>query len=374
MDTSGKSRFFVVAPIMAVLVLVVVVLWFTGMFVPGKIPPGEGPLPEGLKPPEIQMQVTREARPAYYTAVGTIRSRTNATVAAQANGRVTKVMVDTGKPVESGDHLATLDSQELETRVAQTVSNLEAARAELADARLHYGRMKRLLPEKAVTRVQMDQAEARLRQARANVDTAEKKTEESKIVLGYTHILAPMSGVIERREVDPGDLAWPGKPLFVIHNPKGLRLEASVREGMISRVKKDNPVEVEITALSRTLKGSVDEIVPIADPVSRSILVKVSLPETEGLYPGMFGKLKIRLEDRPTVLIPVTAISDVGQLKTVILKKDGRWIRRYVTLGEKTEAGVEVLSGLSGGETIGRGAASPGNSHGDSTESREEAG
>ncbi len=372
MDASGKSRFFVVVPVLAVLVLVVVVLWFTGVFEPGKIPPGEEPLPAGLKPPEIQIKVTREDRPAYYMAVGTIRSRTNATVAAQANGRVTKVLVDGGTPVENGAHLATLDSQELEARVAQAASSLEAAKAELADAQLHHGRMKRLLPEKAVTRVQMDQAEARLRQSRAKVEAAAKKIEESKIILGYTRILAPMSGVIERREVDPGDLAWPGKPLFIIHNPKGLRLEASVREGMIGRVKKDQPVEVEITALSQTLKGTVDEIVPSADPVSRSILVKVSLPVLEGLFPGMYGKLKIRLEDRPTVLILEAAVSDVGQLKTVVVQKDGRWVRRYVTLGERTDQGVEVLSGLSGGETIGWDSRRPG-SHGASADSKEEA-
>ena len=272
---------------------------------------------------------------------------------------MTRVLVEAGRPVESGDLLATLDSKQLETRVAQASSSLEAARAELADAKLHHGRMERLLPEKAVTHVQMDQAKARLRQARANVNAAQKKSEESKIIQGYTRIVAPMSGVIERREVDPGDLAWPGKPLFVIHNPEGLRLEASVGEGMIGRVQKDKPVEVEITAVSRTLEGTVDEIVPSADPVSRSFLVKISLPDTRDLYPGMFGRLKIPLEDRPTVLIPAAAVSDVGQLKTVLVLKDGRWVRRYVTLGDRANDAVEVLSGLSGGESIGWNAATP---------------
>jgi len=349
---SGKlSRFAGILVALAVLVLAI--LWFSGAFETGKVAPGEEDRPPGLRAPKIQAKVAREDRPAFYVAVGTIRSRTEATVAAQVSGRVTSVKVDAGGTVEQGDLLATLDRQEMETRVGQARSGLDAAKAELADARLHYGRIERLLPERAATQVQMDEARARLKQARAAVAAAQKKLEEAKIVLDYTQIRAPMTGVVSRRQADPGDLAYPGKPLFVIHNPKGLRLEAHVREGMISRVKRDQKVEVELTALSQAVEGTVEEIVPSADPVSRSFLVKVALPVIEGLYPGMFGRLRIRLEERPTVLIPLSAVSQVGQLQTVRVLKDGRWVRRYVTLGQPSGEHVEVLSGLEGGETIG---------------------
>jgi len=339
--------------LVALAVLVLAVLWFSGAFETGKVAPGEEERPPGLAPPKVQAQAVREDRPAFYVAVGTIRSRTEATVAAQVSGRVTSVNVDAGGTVVQGDLLARLDSQEIETRVGQARSGLDAAKAELADARLHYGRIERLLPERAATQVQMDAADARLKQARAAVATAQKKLEEARIVLDYSQIRAPMTGVVSRREVEPGDLAYPGRPLFVIHNPKGLRLEAHVREGMIGRVKGDQRVEVELTALSETVEGTVEEIGPSADPLSRSFLVKVALPVTEGLYPGMFGRLRIRLEERPTVLIPLSAVSQVGQLKTVRVLKEGRWVRRYVTVGGRIGERVDVLSGLEGGETIG---------------------
>ncbi len=339
--------------LLALMVLGVAILWFGGAFETGKVSPGEEERPPGLPSPETQGKALREDRPAFYVAVGTIRSRTEATVAAQVSGRVTAVKVDAGDTVEQGDLLATLDSQEMATRVGQARSGLDASKAELADAELQYGRIKRLLPERAATQVQMDAADARLKQARAAVAAARKKVEEARIVLDYTQVRAPMTGVVSKREAEAGDLAYPGRPLFVIHNPKGLRLEASVREGMIGRVKRDQKVGVDLTALSTTVDGTVEEIVPSADPLSRSFLVKVALPVTGGLYPGMFGRLRIPLEARSTVLVPPAAVSQVGQLRTVRVLKDGRWVRRYVTLGESAGEQVEVLSGLDGGETIG---------------------
>ena len=353
MKERSMKGFRLAGVLLALVGLGVAILWFGGAFETGKVVPGERDMPPGLTPPEVQGRAARENCPAFYVAVGTIRSRTEATVAAQVSGRVTSVKVDAGATVEQGDLLATLDSQEMETRVAQAQSGLVAAKAELADAELHYGRIQRLLPERAATQVQMDAADARLKQARAAVVTAQQKLEEVRIVLDYTQVRAPMTGVVSKREADAGDLAYPGRPLFVIHNPKGLRLEASVREGMIGRVKRDQRVAVELTALSETVEGTVEEIVPSADSLSRSFLVKVALPVTEGLYPGMFGRLRIRLEDRSTVLIPASAVSRVGQLRTVRVLTEGRWVRRYVTLGEGVGERVEVLSGLEGGETIG---------------------
>jgi len=95
------------------------------------------------------------------------------------------------------------------------------------------------------------------------------------------------------RMIDPGDLAIPGKPLLMIQTSGALRLEANVREGLISRIVLGNDYQIRIETIGKTVVSKIDEIVPYADPATRTFLIKASLPETPGIYPGMFGRLLI---------------------------------------------------------------------------------
>jgi hypothetical protein len=97
----------------------------------------------------------------------------------------------------------------------------------------------------------------------------------------------------------------------------------------------------------------IDEIVPSADPGSRSFLVKVSLTGGTGLYPGMFGRLMIPVGQTEKIIIPLEAVTRVGQLDFVTVKTDQGPVRRYVRLGQRIpENRVEVISGLKAGDQI----------------------
>jgi hypothetical protein len=97
----------------------------------------------------------------------------------------------------------------------------------------------------------------------------------------------------------------------------------------------------------------VDEIVPSADPGSRSFLVKVGLRESSGLFPGMFGRLLIPIGQTHKIYIPPKAVTQVGQLHFVIVKTELGDVRRYVRLGARADADrVQVISGLASGEKI----------------------
>lgn len=338
---------------LGVLVLVGLILYMADVFSGGKIEPGKEAPPPSLPAPANTDTTRVLSVPVWYEAVGTVRSRVEAKVSPQVTGRVTSVRVEEGTLVREGDLICTLANDEFSARLEQARSGVEAARAMQEQSTLNHARMRRLFDQQAATREQLEAADALKKQADAGLEAAQQKLEEAKVALGYTRITSPLTGVLARREVDPGDLAWPGKTLVVVHDAQNLRLEASVREGLISGVRSGQEVEVSITALGRSVEAPVEEIVPSADPISRSFVVKAKLPRIEGLYPGMFGKLRLRVGERQAITVRSGAVTSVGQLSTVLLRQGDRWVRRYVTTGETRDGVTEILSGLAADQTVG---------------------
>ncbi|MDD3313198.1 efflux RND transporter periplasmic adaptor subunit [Pseudodesulfovibrio sp.] len=335
--------------------------------------------------PRTTVAAERAALPRVFDAVGTVKARTDSRVEAQVTGRVLKVMVRPGDKVKAGDELVILDSRastaQLErsrqamasahSQIGQARDALAAAQAAFDKAESTYRRMKQLYDQKVVTAEEVEKAEAAhlqaraaLGQAREGVSAAQsrgreagKVVQEAEIGLDYTTIRAQEDGEVAQRLADPGDLAIPGKALLSLQTSGSLRLEAMVRESLIGRVKIGQVLPVVIEALEggAPIDGTVDEIEPLADPVTRSFLVKARLPERPGLYPGMFGRLLIPLGEREGVLAPEAAVTRVGQLETVRVKTGDGWQTVYVRTGAAHGDNVEILSGLSGGETLGVG-------------------
>jgi len=335
--------------------------------------------------PRTTVTAERAALPRVFDAVGTVQARTDSRVEAQVTGRVLKVLVRPGDKVKAGDELVVLDSRastaqlersrqaqaSAQSQIGQARDALASAQAAFDKAESTYRRMKQLFDQKVVTAEEVEKAEAAhlqakaaLSQAREGVNAAQsrgreagKVVQEAEIGLDYTTIRAQEDGEVAQRLADPGDLAIPGKALLSLQTSGSLRLEAMVRESLIGRVKIGQVLPVVIEALEggAPISGTVDEIEPLADPVTRSFLVKARLPERPGLYPGMFGRLLIPLGEREGVLAPEAAVTRVGQLETVRVKADDTWQTVYVRTGAAHGDKVEILSGLSGGETLGIG-------------------
>ncbi len=335
------------------LVFLGVVLLLGGMFDSAGILPGVQAAPQGEARPANTAEAVLTKRPVWYEAVGTLSSRSRVDVTPRVAGQITELTLEVGQTVERGDVLAALDAREHEARAEQARSALVAAQATAKQAKAAFDRVKRLADRNAATDEEMESALAEKAAAEASVVAATEGVKEAEVALDYTHIESPVKGVIAARPADPGDMAWPGKPLYTIHDPEALRIEAHVREGLIGRVVVGARHPVRIDSLAMTLEGTVEEIVPLADPRSRSFLVRVAVPFQQGLHPGMFGRLRLNLDERDAVLVPEAAVRVVGQLHTVLARHEDRWVRRYVTIGEVLDGKCEVLSGLSGGETIG---------------------
>ncbi|TWI67788.1 RND family efflux transporter MFP subunit [Desulfobotulus alkaliphilus] len=331
--------------------------------------------------PEATVLALAGERQEWHEAVGTVRPRTESRIEARIAGQVQEIRVRSGSRVEKGDLLILLDDRQVRARMEQAREALGAARsarnevlqaiegaeASLEAARLDYERVQGFFSEGAATRRQLEQATSAFHQARAaarqareglagadaSIRQAEEVLREAEIAHDYTRIRAPESGEVLKRLVEPGDMAVPGRPLLLLQTSGFLRLEAYVPEGFFTRVRPGESLSVRIRSLDMVLAAEVEELVPYADPETRTFLVKASLPAREGLYPGMFGTLRIPLGSRPAVWLPWEAIRRVGQLDLVQVAVEDRWEKRYVTTGERMDDGmVEILSGLDGGERL----------------------
>lgn len=315
-----------------------------------------------------------------WPAVGTVRPRSETKIQAQIQAQVTAVHVRAGDPVAPGDLLVTLDSrqplshldrakQSLKAATAarqKALQGIESARAAHTEARLNFQRIKGYFAANAATRQELEMAESNFIQAKAGLSMAKEAlsqadsgikqakeiVKQARVGLGFTRITAPVQGEVIQRLVEPGDLALPGKPLVMLRTKTGFRIEAHVREGLISRIAPGTRLTAEIPTLDTFCQAVVEEIVPYADPETRTFLVKATIDPIKGLYPGMYAKLMIPESLKEVVLIPQSCVIRTGQLELVRVRTDQGWDLRYVTTGKEKADQVEVLSGVAPGEVL----------------------
>ncbi|MBW2153016.1 MAG: efflux RND transporter periplasmic adaptor subunit [Deltaproteobacteria bacterium] len=312
-----------------------------------------GVVPSQAESRWIAVEITTE--PLIEKAAGTVRAKVETVISPVITATITSIFVYAGDEVKRGDVLVQLDARELRARVDQARQAVAAAKARLKQAEKDYGRLLRIYKADvgAVSKARLDQVETALSEARADLLRLQRQVDEARTALSYSKLTAPFSGRIVERYADPGDTARQGQPLLKMYDPATIRIEASVRESIASKLTKGKTMITEIDALNRRLSGVVEEIVPYADPGSRTFLVRVSLENATGLYPGMFGRLLIPVGQTKKIYIPADAVTHLGQLDFVVVKTGQGPARRYVRLGTRSRDGrVEVISGLRAGEEI----------------------
>lgn len=313
-------------------------------------------------------------------ASGTVRARQTGTVASRLMAYVREVRVRAGDTVSSGQVVVTLDAKEMDTAVrqaeamgveatsaqAEVTQAIAAAQAQLELARVTHKRMTDLFSRKSVTQQELDEATARLRMAEAQLAGANAKrnqvdarilqageaAESAKIQRGYLEIRAPFAGRVMERLVEPGNLAAPGQPLLTIEQAGAYRLEVPVEESLLGAVRLGDRVPVFLESLEKELDARVVEIVPAVDALSRSFTVKLDLPGVANLRTGMFGKARFPRGMRKALVVPSAAIREEGSLRYLMTVSGGRARLRMVTVGGAREGSVEVMSGLTDGETV----------------------
>jgi RND family efflux transporter MFP subunit len=318
--------------------------------------------------------------PSVYEAVGTVRARTAAVISSKVMGYVREVKVQAGDRVRAGQPLVVLDSRDLEagfrqaeaarnearSAIAEVENAVSAARAQLELAQVTFGRMRDLFEKRSISNQEFDEASAKLKVAQAGYQMAQAKREQlaskiaqaeagykaAEVTRSYAEIAAPFAGVVTSKTVDQGSLAAPGAPLFTIEREGGYRLEVAAEESKLASIRPGEQASVALDALDRTLSGRVSEIVPAIDAAARAFTVKIDLPSLPQVRSGLFGRARFELGRRKVLAVASAAVVERGQLVSVLVAEEGTARTRLVTLGERRDGQVEVLSGLNPGDKV----------------------
>ncbi|MGQ0548472.1 MAG: efflux RND transporter periplasmic adaptor subunit [Armatimonadota bacterium] len=260
-----------------------------------------------------------------------------------------------------------LESAETQLRLAQTnynsalqqqsmvhegprIEDLQAARAQLVQAQAAAS-----AAQQAMQLVEQGPRTEEISFATAQVARSQAFLAAARVRLVDATVTAPFAGTVVQRDVEPGESVSPAVHSFIIADLDEVLVELAVPERYHGGLTRGQSATIRVDALpGRTFAGRVDEIGPAAALASRTFLVKVRVPNLNGtLRPGTFARGAIVTATRASVLqIPEAAILLTSGKPIVFVVKDGRALRREVTIGERSNGFVEVTAGIETGDQV----------------------
>ncbi len=301
------------------------------------------------------VEVSRKTLTETLRLDGVIEAVRESTVSAQTGGTVVALPYDVDDAVPEGDLIVQLEDSEEQARVAQARSGLDEARAELTDARQNLERVERLRERDVASQQALDQARNRFDAARARVSRAEGVLAEAREQLGYTRVRAPYSGIVTERMVEVGETVSPGQPLMRGLSLEKLRVVVSLPQQYAERVRSEREASVTLDG-GEQLETDGMTFYPYADQQSHSFRLRLELADPEArLFPGMLVRVDIPTTRREALWVPESSIYRRGELRAVFVRgPDNEPRLRQVRLGSRRNGLVEVLAGVSEGESVRR--------------------
>ncbi|WP_166257318.1 efflux RND transporter periplasmic adaptor subunit [Marinobacter salicampi] len=279
-------------------------------------------------------------------AVGSIEAVNGIQVANEVPGIIETINFESGDTVESGSVLVRLDAA-----IDEAALRTRKAEAQLAEQ--EFKRVSDLLPRRAVSQSQYDEA-------KANLDSAKARVNEAEAQLNKKVIRAPFAGTLGLRMVDQGEYLPTGSAIVEINMLDPIYVDYTLSEKELAKLDTGYDVEVTVAAVpDSTFTGEVSAVNSSVNPETRTVRVRATLANPDKvLKPGMFATIRtLQPEAREVVTIPRTAISynTYGDFVFVTKTNDEDQLvveRRTVTTGETREGNASVVEGLEAGEQI----------------------
>ncbi|HEY1392791.1 MAG TPA: efflux RND transporter periplasmic adaptor subunit [Methylibium sp.] len=273
-----------------------------------------------------------------------------AIVRAKASGTLLALRVAEGSRVKAGESLGAIDLSDLEARVADRSAAVESAQASLAEAERQHAANVGLASQNFISSTALQSSQAKLDAARAQLKSAEAQLATSRVGVKEAALLAPISGIVGKRYVVPGEKVSAEQQLISVVDLSVLELAGTVGTYEVSLLKPGQEVQVKVEGQDAPVIGRIDRIAPAAEAGTRAIGVVVVLDNRKEVFrAGQYAQARVQLADATQRMsLPLSAVGQAsGQDFVWTIEKDAL-VRRIVITGRRDEARgrVEVIKGL----------------------------
>lgn len=319
---------------------------------------------EGAALATVQVQGSAGAAGAAMSLDAVVEAVRQTTLSAQVAGAIVALNVRAGDVVKAGQPLVRIDARAASQNAAASAAQVEAARAALNVASTEYERQQLLFQKQYISQSALDRAKAQFQSAQAQVQAQQAQARAAQAESGFFVLSAPYDGVVSDVPVTLGDMAMPGRALLTLHDPSLLRITAAVPQTVLAGLADSKDIRFELPGFAAApglLQPTQVQVLPVVDAATHTGQVRLALPPSvKGLAPGMFarvwlpaGAARSDAAGAERLSLPAKAIVRRAEMTGVyVLNAQGRPLLRQVRLGPVQGERVEILSGVSKGETV----------------------
>lgn len=306
---------------------------------------------------------------AVLTASGYVVAQQKAAIASKATGRLVYLGVEEGDRVQKNEVIARIEDQDVQATLAQARANADLATAELEDAQRWLERQRTMYASGTSSKAELDAAEARFKRVEANIKAAEAAVRAAEVALENTRIRAPFDGTVLTKNANVGEVVAPfaaaggsRAAVVTIADMNSLEVEADVSEANITRVQRGAPCEITLDAYpDQRYQGYVHKIVPTADRAKATVLVKVRFKDRdERVLPEMSAKVTFLSKDapltatqtKPHLTVPASAIIRRNETDLVLVIRNDTVVETPVRTGNRYGDMVVIEEGLVQGDNV----------------------
>jgi membrane fusion protein (multidrug efflux system) len=310
------------------------------------------------KKPEVTLEFTPAevvrpllaAMPERVEFSGPLMAPRTAVVRAKASGTLLSLSVAEGSRVKAGQSLGTIDLSDLQSRAAERSAGVDSARARMVEAERLHKSNEDLANQKFISANALESSRATLDSTRAQLKSAQAQLGTAALGIREAALVAPIGGVIGRRNVVPGEKVSAEQELMTVVDLKELELAGVVGTHQISMLRAGQKLAVRVEGAAQPVEGRIDRIAPMAEAGTRGIRVVVLLPNPEEVFrAGQYASALVSLDDAAQRLtIPAASVGQASGQDFVWTVEKGALVRRIVITGRRDAANgrVEVTQGL----------------------------